>query len=365
MKKYLKNLDISSKEFCKKAVDECFKHKTSKQMKRKDIVALFEKYKTRDAIAEAMSGALKKKELNLPQVKWDKRVDKSNNKVRDVGIEDIWMQLFDYVAWLASMEMVPMLGHYQHSCIKGRGCELGKAVIAEWLAKGDIREIRQFDIVHNYATTSHERMLEFLERHTRNDAYTWLVGKLLSMNDKGGLIIGSVLSVILNALYLSQAYHEIEGLYRVRHHKNGVNERIPLVGHVFFNVDDFAIYCTSAKNAEMATKRIVKIFHGLGYELHEVVKRHPTEKSYQDILGYRIYTDHVTMRHRNYVKIKKSISDFRKRPTLKHARTLISRYGYVKHTNSVKFKKKYNSENMFIYARRKESEYGKFRRGKA
>ena len=58
---------------------------------------------------------------------------------------------------------------------------------------------------------------------------------------------------------MSQLYHEIsENMYRIRKHKDGTSERVNLVKHVIFYMDDILILGTNAKDIHKAMSLIIK-----------------------------------------------------------------------------------------------------------
>ena len=86
----------------------------------------------------------------------------------------------------------------------------------------------------------------------------WLIEKLIYSFEQG-LSIGSYLSQHLCNLYLSQLYHEIsENMFRIRKHKHGGHQRINLVKHVLFYMDDIIILGTNAKDIHKAMQLIIK-----------------------------------------------------------------------------------------------------------
>lgn len=74
----------------------------------------------------------------------------------------------------------------------------------------------------------------------------WLIKELIK-TFKNGLSIGSYLSQYLCNLFMSQIYHYIGHLHKIRKHKNGKNELIKLVYHQLFYMDDIYICGMSAK----------------------------------------------------------------------------------------------------------------------
>ena len=97
----------------------------------------------------------------------------------------------------------------------------------------------------------------------------WLVDTLLKTFRKG-LSIGSYLSQFLCNLYMSQLYHEIsERMYHIRKRRAGGAERVNLVKHVLFYMDDIYITGTNAKLLNMAAKRIVSYAAKMGMTIKQ------------------------------------------------------------------------------------------------
>ena len=56
-----------------------------------------------------------------------------------------------------------------------------------------------------------------------------------------GMAIGSYLSQWLCNYALSYLYRYADGLHRIRHRKNGTEQRVRLVRHILFYMDDFIL----------------------------------------------------------------------------------------------------------------------------
>lgn len=386
MKRLCKDIDITSKDLCLQAIIKCMANRSRSQMARPDIVRLYKEYGDNDGIANMMIERIANRDLKLPPIRWEERIDNANRKRRLIGIEDIEQQLFDNLAFISLLELSPRVGEYQCTCLRGntpkpkrkkckrlnwkykpreKGTVWGMLKISEWLkekdsnGKNSIRIVVQMDLVKNYASIDHDKLMAFLRKHVANEPLLWLVETLISTSPQG-LIIGSILSVILDALYLSQLYHYImEDCTKTRKHRNGLIENVRLVKHALFFVDDISLYCTSAKNANMAIKKIQKKASELGLSLHEPRLLNVTNKQYQDILGFRIYRNHITMRRRNYLKTKRLLREVDKSINIHKARALTSMKTFVMYSDSFKFRRKYHVKRLLRKARRYVSNYDK------
>lgn len=356
MKKYCKNIDITDIDFIKQAICDWRASRKEKELRtRPDIVRLFKQYKSDEELAEQISKEIKTRTISFRKPMMTQRVDGSNGKVRDICIKDCKMQIYDYIVKNGLKPLTKRIGEYQLTCIKGRGTIWGLHWIQTWMNDKDIRFVKQFDIIKNYRSTKTENVMLFLEYHVKNDDLIYTTGVLLSYSFDGGLMIGSVLSVTLDALYLSQLYHYLmEDCVKIRHHKDGTESRIRLVKHTMFNVDDIAIYCSSQRDANLAEKYLRIKAREIGYELHDEVQNVSLKnnKEFQDMLGFRIYKDHATIRRRDYYKCKTALQNFKNNPSAKNGRTLVSLNTFVKYSDSKTFKRKYRYDEAFNRARK-------------
>lgn len=361
MKRKCKNIDISDVDYIEKCADECLERKGRKAYERSDVRRLFNKYGDLHSFAIDMSRRIKAHELNLVNVRYMIRTDRSNEKKRLIMIEDIEQQILDYVVYNAMDELESYIGHYQIACRKGLGPLYGVRVIHGWLKSDDtIRYAIKADIKKCYPSIKKELMMEWLRRHVKNDELLWLIEELLSTCDYG-LPIGSYMSIRLCALYVADLYHHIEGTYFTQRR----GKRKNVFSHVMINLDDIYIFGSNAKEMNRAFAGVMKFSkENLGLEIKQDWKMLSFSRNnpdaHIDALGYRIYRNRVTMRRRNYVKLKSSARRFSKSHSVKDARSFLAREGmFARHTDSKKFCTKYNIYHLKRNARKVVSENAK------
>lgn len=355
MKRVCKNVDITNEELIMTAIRRCMKNKSRKKRNRQDIVRIYKEHGTDEAIAHMMAAEIKARKLDLRPVYMKEVVDGSNGKVRTIGIEDIKRQFYNNLCFVALEELSHRIGEYQCTCIEGRGAVWGKERILGWMSDPKIKWVVQCDIRKNYQSVDHGKLMAFLRKHVANEDLLWLIETLLDTSGSEGLLIGSVLSVILDALYLSQIYHfAMEDLYKIRKHKDGTKERERLVEHAIFFVDDQSFYCRSQKSAKMAIKRVITYAADLGLTIKPgYTIRQITDTQHQDMLGYRIYRHKAAMRRRDYLKVKRELRKVDEDPDIHSCRSLIALSGiFIKHSDSYRFRKKYHTKRLVRKARR-------------
>lgn len=260
----------------------------------------------------------------------------------------------------------------------------------KYFAKADIRKC--------YESISREKLMTFLTKHVKNDLLLWLINDLLYRFEKG-LSIGSYLSQYLCNLYMSQLYHFIsEKLFKLKNHKNGVAEKIRLICHTLFYMDDIFIIGRGKKYLHKSIKMIRKYIKeelGLeikddwfvskiesnvktwidndGFHIETINKdrhKHKMDK-FVDMMGFRIYRNNkISIRRRNFKRIRRVYMRMHKmmkthrRFDLCRARKCISYFGYIKHTNNCCILKKYHAYRIVNICRKVVSDYEKLIRQK-
>ncbi len=373
MKKYCKNIDITDRELISRATYNCLEDKYT----RSDTLRMLEKYSgikentirklikesgknaiypLIETVIDGIRGEIINRKLNIIPVWYQEKIDPSSFKIRRIGIQDIKQQIFDYIAVEGLKPFLCYIGEYQCAAIKGRGQIYGVKTIKRWMRNVNIRYAGKADVKKCYESIKKEKMILFLEKHIKNDLLLWLIKELISTFETG-LSIGSYLSQYLCNLYLAQLYHEIsENMYRIRKHKNGTFSRVNLAKHVIFYMDDILILGTNAKDIHKVMDLIIKYANNLGLEIKSkwivfmtrLSDRKNDKGQFIDMMGFRIYRWHTTIRRRvfkrirrSYVRIWKMIKTHKKIPLL-YARRCASYYGFIKNTDSYKILKKYH-----------------------
>ena len=72
-----------------------------------------------------------------------------------------------------------------------------------------------------------------------------------------------------------------------------------------------------------------------GYQIKEI------GGSAIDMMGFKIYRTHTEIRSRIFLRIRRSFRKAAKNPTIRIAKKCISYYGFLKHTNSRRIKKRW------------------------
>lgn len=335
MKKYCKNIDVTDFDFIYRSIWDCidgkYEPKASKRRikkrkwRRKDVFNLLCEYEDKEKVREAIQSkrytdldhAIKmiateiqkeiiNQEYRFVPAQYREKVDSSSGKIRKICIQNIKNQLYDYIIVNGLREMLDKrIGYYQCSAIPGKGQEFGTRALNRWVKDERMRIAWKTDIRHYFQTISHEKMKNILEKHVSNPKLLHLAFAMIDEYEEG-LAIGSYLSQYLANLYAAEIYHFIaEDLYKMRKEKGGATERVNLVKHQIFQMDDILVIGTSEKDIKMAAKRIEKKINELGLELKKDSSFIDLRTGYADMMGYKVSRRNVTIRPKTYRRIRK------------------------------------------------------------
>lgn len=378
MKRYCKKIDVTNVSFIVDCINECLGNK----WERNDVAKLFARYMKipkkqvqyyimsgqRELlqpvilqIATEMSESIKSRNIQLPEIRYMERKDRSSSKMRIIGVQTITHQFYEYVAVNATKEMFyKKIGVYQCASIPGRGQSYGKKAIQKWLSKDQegTRYAFKGDVRKCYPSVNRDILKKFLTRDIKNNTLLYLLFTLIDAYDVG-LSIGSHLAQWLCNYYLSYAYHYIsERLFTTRNSKRkGAVQRVRLISHVIFYMDDIYIFSSNKKYLWEAARLTMAYFKDVldleikpDYRVFAVEytdKKGKKRGSFVDMMGFRFYRDKTTIRRSIFIKARRKALNFKRRYKkggfiyLGYAQSYISYLGWIKNTNMYKFQQRY------------------------
>lgn len=374
MKKYCKNIDITDRSLIQKATYDCLADKYTRNdvlilfasisgMKKSEIYAIHQMHGRVmlrghvELLVNIIRKELLNKNITFPDIWYMDKEDNSSRKLRHIGIQNVKQQIYDYIAVEGLRPLLRRIGEHQMASIRGRGQTVGVRKIRRWLRNRSINYYAKMDIRKCYPSIDKLKLMQFLERHIKNDMLLWLIDKLIHTFEEG-LSIGSYLSQFLCNLYLSQIYHFIGHLHKQRKSRsNGNITRIPLVHHRLMFMDDILLLGTSLKDVRKAANEIIKYCEtelGLtiksGWFIQKLTVNRANE--FIDMMGFRMYRNRTTIRRRVFKRIRRlAIRMYRNIKThvkinVSNARTALSYWGVLKNSDSYMFIKKYHIEEI-------------------
>ena len=358
MKRLCKDVDITDRGLISRAVYACLK----KKYKRNDTIKFLSGFtvltgnqiryilhrggKTAlrwivERVIDTVREEIINRNVTFPPIWYRTKVDGSSGKVRRIGIQNIKQQLYDCIAVEAMGPFWKRFGEYQYASIKGRGTVKGAKVIRRWIRNPDMRYFAKLDVRKCFESISHDKLMDFLQLHIKNEQLLWLV-KVLVDSFESGLSIGSYLSQYLCNAYMSIIYHRIkEGMYKARR-----GNRTNLIRHCMIYMDDILLIGSRKRDMEKAIKNVATLADDMGLTIkpnHQVRK---IEAGCIDMLGFRIFRTHVEIRKSIFIRIRRTFKRIYKLPTMRIARKCISYYGYLKHSNSRRIERKWKVRSM-------------------
>lgn len=357
MKRLCKDVDITDRGLISKAVYACL----SKKYKRNDVVKYLSQvsdikqeyirciyyrygkkamYPFTEIVISKIQNEIKSGNISFPEIWYREKVDGSSGKIRRIGIQNIKQQLYDYIAVEGLKPVLKRIGEYQYASIEGRGTVKGKEVISHWIRNRNMRYFVKLDVRKCFESIDQNEMMEYLRRLVKNEPPLDLIELLLRSFERG-LSIGSYLSQYLCNLYMSILYHEIkERMYRTRRGKHG-EKRVNLVRYCLIYMDDILMIGSRKIDLEKAVKLTVQKASEMGLQIKPNYQVRQIDGNCIDMLGFKIYRTHTEIRGRTFLRVRRSFRRARKRLTEGVARKCLSYYGYLKHTNSRRFQRKW------------------------
>ena len=358
MKRLCKDVDITDRCLVSRAVYACL----DKKYKRNDVVrymshvsglkenqirCIYFRYGKRgihpivELIITELQSEIVNGSVSFPKIWYREKIDGSSGKNRRIGIQNIKQQLYDYIAVEGLKPVLKRIGEFQYASIKGRGTTKGKEIISRWIRNRDMRYFVKLDVRKCFESIDHNLLIEFLEKHIKNEKLIWLIKMLISSFERG-LSIGSYLSQYLCNLYMSILYHYImEELYKTRRGK-----RVDLVKHCLIYMDDILLVGSQRRDMEMAVKRVVKKAEDMGLVIKPNYQVKPIDGNCIDMMGFKIYRTHTEIRGRIFLRVRRSFRMARQHITIRTAKKCISYYGYLKHTNSKRIMRKWKARKV-------------------
>ncbi len=224
-------------------------------------------------------------------------------------------------------ELLKRLDPYCIASIPKRGIHYGHRAIRRWLQRSrtDTRYCLKCDIKKCYDNIRPPVIVAAVARFVKDKKFLRLVSKVAYSHPS--LPLGNYTSGWLENLVMAP-------LDRYIRQQQGVK-------HYLRYVDDFIILGPNKRKLRQLVEGIQATLAKLGLQLKENWQIFPVEERGIDMLGYRFFRNHTTMRKRNVLSILRTIRAYKRNPTPGRARSLLSRIGGCKWFSSYNFWKKY------------------------
>lgn len=352
MKSY-KTKDITDIEFIISAIYKAFEGKW-KRVETKNLIAWCKGNSTEEKIAYLAEKI--QKSLILEYRKKDiyyvtKVYDTSTHKYRDIASTSMLSQIYHWIFVLAC-EDIFMKQFYVHQCasIPNRGGTYGRKYVKHWIETDhkNTKYCLKIDFKKCYQHIKPDVVMSLLKKKIRNKKVLWLAETILYSYDDG-LPIGSVTSQWLCNFVISYICHYLKEELHVK--------------YCIFYMDDGCIFGRNKKELHRIKQKLDVYCSKYGLEIKDnwqvfrfdyLDKKHldsngkPKHKGRPlDFMGYKFYCDHIEIRKRTSLRIKRKYNKAYKK-IINHKKLsfqlcagCLSYIGAIKHTNSYHFNQKY------------------------
>lgn len=387
MKRYLKNFDLNE-EFIEKAICLCLdptpkrknrwvRRDTSQLIaeylvkegkcsleKRKalanDIFALaqidyFEVRKFSKLLAKHLYMEIKNREIELKPIRNVVRYDHTCGKKRVIGIASMKQQCLD---WVVSEALDEFFNDKIHPCqesgIRTHGPLHAAKRISRWIQKEPkkMKYCVQGDIQKFYPSIDHDILKGIFEKYIINEDILYLINLLIDSYGERGISIGSYLALRMANAMMGLALYWLDErnfYYDKRGRRKG--KRYTRLIVYTDNISIFGANKTQVKKAMQDLAEHLCANYKLTIKSPWIFRNLEKDKFF-DVAGFKIYSDHITIRKRSFKRIRNEAMRNKKEFNTADARSIASRWGQLKWTNSYNFCRKYKYFSLLTKAKR-------------
>lgn len=238
------------------------------------------------------------------------------------------------IHWALMLQITDIIerGMYAWTCasIKDRGISYGMKYLKKILKydRKNTKYCLKLDIKKFYPSCNKEILKSKFRKIIKDKDTLWLIDSIIDSSDEG-LPIGNYTSQWFANFYLQSTDHFIK-------------EHLKIPYYIRY-MDDMCLFHRNKKELRKAKERLEVFISRGGLRLKENWQLFKTDSRPVDLLGYRFYRDHVTLRRRNFLRIKRRVKKiFKKgRITYHDACAMVSYNGWLKHCDSHNYKLKY------------------------
>lgn len=402
MKTYCKpaTVNIEDWKFNELAVVECFRNKRS----RKDFQRLLCKtgkitkreiaedqlnkdfkrtLEAESEVAKMLTQRIINRDLQLKPIRQFQRIDGLTQKLRDICQESPEQQVFEYIGVYAlkplfRAKILPI----QYGSIPNKGGVAGKRKIERLLRKkfhGKVVALKG-DVTKAYPSVTVPIVMEMLRRDIgKNKVLLWFLGALMSNYPGNHLCIGGYLPAWLFNYVMSYVLRYIYEQAQIRRGK-----RNRLVYAIVCYADDFTIYGDVSKLKKAMKKATIWAHDKFGLKIKDIwqfyqvasfdeerenleERRKGSKKRTPgvDMMGYVVRRRYTIIRGRVFQRIRRQVlrawEDFKTKGFIPWWRACrIAAYkGWIKHSNSLKFRMEYCFDKLFKMCSYSASKHGK------
>lgn len=356
LKTHCKHTRCATPMFVRRAIDHYLKGKRS----RRDVTRFLETHPDLDRLAERIADEIREGRYRDTRITYFNRVEPISGKHRVIGRESVRHQIYDHVAVMALQPLFDAkVGRWQTASIPNRGTIDARRAIKRWTREQSSKWFVKLDVRKYYPSIDRPTLKAMLTRDVGDPILLRLVFHLIDRyQGDNGLNIGSYLSQWLANYYLSHAYHWIESpamTIERTSRRTGEITRRRLITHQLWYMDDLLLIGTSKRDLKIAARRIVRYLKdALKLDVHEEWNCKRLDLEPIDMVGYT-FRPHgrVNIRSGVFLRARRTFNRARRRPmTEQLARRCCSYYGYLRNSDSIRYRRRHRIDHTMRRATR-------------
>lgn len=254
-------------------------------------------------------------------------------------------QCFHHVMMLAAVPVI-MKGMSPHcfASVPGRGSHYGKHFIRKWLDTDtkNTKYCGKLDIRKFYPSIPHDKLLEKLYSKFKDPTLLWMFEIVINSHEDSpgrGLAIGFYPSQWLSNFYLQGFDHFVKENLHVKYYGRYMDDII------FFGGNKKVVHEQMSSITEYLESQGLSVKGNWQVYRFDYIRKKDGRRCGRDLdfMGFRFFRDKTIIRRRNSLKIRRTANGLNKAPSISYrsASSMLSLMGWVKHTNSYRFRVKY------------------------
>lgn len=207
---------------------------------------------------------------------------------------------------------------YSCGCMPNRGVHYGKNRIARWMRDDRKRTkyVAKLDIAKFYPSIPQLELKESLRRLTSDKKALALLDAIVESFPQG-LPIGYLTSQWLSNWFLQPLDYHIKQQLNVRYYIR--------------YMDDLVFFGSNKRKMHRQIRAIEEFLQGLGLRLNHKTQIFPTKARALDFMGFRFFSDRITLRKSIMYRACRSPKRFKRHPTVRNAARVISYLSWLRH----------------------------------
>jgi len=238
------------------------------------------------------------------------------------------------IQWALMLQIQPCLykGLYPFTCgsIPYRGISYGKKYLERWLIhdRKYTKYCLKLDVHHFYPSVNKEILKQIFKNKFKDNKLLNLIDSIINSCDIG-IPIGNITSQWFANFYLQGLDHYIKEQLHAKYYMR--------------YMDDMVILGSNKRELHRNCESISQYLKGLGLELKSNYQVFKTDSRGIDFLGYRFFHYKTILRRSIMLRISRKIKrTYKKKSWNPHnCKSIISYLGWIKHSNSYQFYKKW------------------------